>query len=59
MFETSEKFFEALAEVRAEGEIECRHCGGVPDGTIEIKTDSYTRNHRICNKCATAVLEWL
>ncbi len=42
-----------------EPEVECAHCGGIPDGAITIDTDEFQRHHRICNKCARETLEWL
>jgi hypothetical protein len=57
--ELREEALRVLAEVQAEPEIECAHCGAIPDGTIEIKTDQYDRSHRICNACAAIVLRWL
>ncbi len=50
---------ELLEETRSEPEIECAHCSGVPDGTIAVHTDTFDRDHRICNKCATEMLRWL
>lgn len=48
-----------LAEVQAEPEIECAHCGKLPDGTLDIHTTIHERSHRICEGCAELVLRWL
>jgi len=48
-----------LEAVRAEGEIECQHCGAIPDGVLIVRTDLHEREHRICNRCADKVLRWL
>lgn len=48
-----------LDEVRAEPEVSCAHCDGVPDGSLTLKTETIDRDHRICDRCAITILAWL